>query len=494
MTATAPIRRPPAPASDRRRLRFERLLIDGDWADDVRVGITASGEIDAIEPESADTSVQQVRGRTVPGAVNLHSHAFQRALAGAAESAGPEFWGWRRAMYRLADRLTPELAGTVALQLYLELLKSGFTCVGEFHYLHHQSGGEPYEDPAEMSGRVVDAAEAAGIGLVHMPAVYETGGFDDEPLAGAQLRFRLGLEEAMEIAASLPRGPNLSTGLALHSLRAVHPSTLTALEQLHAPDAASGAGTFPVHIHVAEPEREVEECLAKRGARPVEWLLANAPVDGGWCLIHATHLSPAEAAETAGREAVVGLCPTTEANLGDGVFPLTLFSRLGGRFGIGTDSHVSRSPAEELRTLEYGRRLTTKSRTWAGSPPVRGSRRGDRSDGSAGERDAFRSALAGPGGRLLHHAWKDGCRALGWNGGEVAVGRRADLVVLDAGHPVLVERDGSAVLDSWIFSGPENPVRHVMVGGEWVVKDGRHALDEEACLAYARAVKTLSES
>ena len=466
----------PGPQPGRRAAwRFERLLVDDRWERDVRVEVDRAGRIAALERAGATDGSQQVAGWAVPGVPNVHSHAFQRALAGLAEGGGPDsFWSWREVMYAFLDRLTPDDVEAIAAQLYVELLKAGFTCVGEFHYLHHAPGGGAYDDPAEMSRRILGAARMAGIGLVHMPAVYETGGFGGEALAGGQLRFRLDVEEAARMHEELAgefAAADAGLGWALHSLRAVSAGSVGRTGD-HV-GGSPGPEGMPVHIHVAEQEREVAECLAHRGARPVEWLLDHAPVDGRWCLVHATHVSPEETAAVARSGAVAGLCPATEANLGDGLFPLGAFARAGGRFAIGTDSHVSRSPAEELRLLEYGQRLVTKSRSGLGG-----------GDGGRGVR-----ALAGAGGALLAHAWADGCRALGWEGGGVEAGKRADLVVLEAGHPALVGRDGAAVLDSWVFSGSDNPVRDVMVGGDWVVRGGRHVREEVVAGAFGKAVR-----
>ena len=481
MHRSAPQRNPtartnlPSPPAPTRALRFEALLVEGAWQPNVRIEVDAARRISALRPGSPDAGCEQVRGWTVPGVPNLHSHAFQRALAGLAEGAGPEsFWSWRDVMYRLAAALGPEEVEAVALQLHVELLRAGFTCVGEFHYLHHPPGGGRYRDPAEMSRRIVRAARRSGIGLVHMPVVYEAAGIGGEPLAGSQRRFGLDLDEAVRIRGALAdahAGPDVGFGLALHSVRAVRPETFRRI--LDVPEAAGA----PVHIHVAEQEREVRECVSRLGARPVEWLIEHAPVDAGWCLVHATHTTAAEAEAVARRGAVVGLCPTTEANLGDGLFPLGTHVRAGGRFGIGTDSHVSRSPVEELRMLDYGQRLVARSRSVPRSGPGR----------------ARGAALGGAGGSLLAHAWEDGCRALAWEAGTVAVGRRADLVVLDGDHPALVGRNGHAVLDSWIFSGAENPVRDVMVGGDWVVRDGRHVREEEAARSFAEVVRGLQQ-
>ncbi len=497
------------PAALRRAFRFERLLVKDRWASDVRVEVDAAGRIAALEPGGAPNGCEAVPGWAVPGVPNVHGHSFQRALAGLAEGRGPDsFWSWREVMYAFLERLTPDDVEAIAAQLYVELLKAGFTCVGEFHYLHRPPGGGAYADPAEMSRRILAASRTAGIGLVHMPAVYETGGLGGEPLEGGQRRFRLDLEGAArmhEESAGDFSAAGAGLGWALHSLRAVSAESVGRVGEFAggSPRAAdfgggreagrspgtetgdgdasaggaraapAGPGGMPVHIHVAEQEMEVTECLDRRGARPVEWLLDNAPVDERWCLVHATHAGPEEIAAMAACGAVAGLCPTTEANLGDGLFPLGAFARAGGRFAIGTDSHVSRSPVEELRLLEYGRRLAAKSR--AGLEVGGG--------GSGG------GAFAGAGGALLAHAWADGCRALGWEAGEVKIGRRADVAVLEAGHPALVGREGAAVLDSWVFSGSDNPVRDVMVAGGWVVRGGRHEREEAVARAFGEAAK-----
>ena len=465
----------PSPSPQQRAFHFDRILIGDRWERDVRLEVDDRGRIAAVEPGGARDECERVAGWTVPGVPNVHSHSFQRGLAGLAEGDGPSsFWGWRDVMYAFVEQLTPDDVETITAQLHVEMLKSGFTCVGEFHYLHHAPEGAPYDEPAEMSHRIVEAARISGIGLVHMPVVYETDGFGGELLQGSQRRFAMDLEGVARLCESLgghaPRR-GIRTGLALHSLRAVSRGTFGRLEEL----LSSLAGPLPVHIHVAEQQREVRECLEHRGARPVEWLLDHAPVDQRWCLVHATHVNRHETERMARAGPVVGLCPTTEANLGDGLFPLGAFAAHGGRFGIGTDSHVSRSPVEELRLLDYGQRLTFRRRS------------------VLGDATALEGALAGGGGRLLAHAWRDGCQALAWDGGRVATGMRADLLVLDAAHPALMGRTGHNVLDSWVFSGTDNPVRHVMVGGDWVVRDGRHSREEEVQRAFVRTVKRLAE-
>lgn len=485
----------PSPTPPHRVLRFERLLIGGRWAHDVRVEVDQEGRLAALEPGGTRDGCEHVNGWTVPGVPNVHSHSFQRAMAGLAEGRGPNsFWRWREVMYAFLGRLTPDDVEAITAQLQVEMLKSGFTCVGEFHYLHRAPGGGRYDDPAEMSRRIVGAARRTGIGLVHMPVVYEAGGFGGKALEGGQRRFQMDIEGVARLHELLGEGSprdGIGLGWALHSLRAVSRETFARLsELLHSGGSADAPGDnggsaaisspapVPIHIHVAEQRREVEECVARRGARPVAWLLDHAPVDERWCLVHATHADEAELRGIAGRGAVVGLCPTTEANLGDGLFPLGTFAAHGGRFGIGTDSHVSRSPVEELRLLEYGQRLTSRSRSAL------------RPTGAAIQNES--GALSGAGGTLLTRAWWDGCRALAWNGGAVEVGKRADLVVLDAEHPALVGRDGRTVLDSWVFSGTDSPVRDVMVGGDWVVRDGHHEREAEVGRAFAATVRRLA--
>ena len=491
-----------------RAWRFDRILIGDDWQRDVEVRVDGRGRIAGVT-----TGVEEVRGETVtgwavPGVPNVHSHSFQRALAGLAEGPGPDsFWSWREVMYSFLARLTPDDVEAITAQLYVELLKAGLTCVGEFHYLHHPPGGGVYDDPAEMSRRVLAGARTAGIRLVHLPAVYESGGFGGRPLARGQERFGMDLEGVArlhELLRSEARDPCVSLGWALHSLRAVSPGSFRQVAGLLA--GSAGDGIAPVHVHVAEQRREVRECIADRGARPVEWLLDHAPVDERWCLIHATHATGAELAGVAQRGAVVGLCPTTEANLGDGLFPLRAFTAGGGGFGIGTDSHVSRSPVEELRLLDYGQRLRSESRAALGDAGEKGdSAPGSESTGGAarsgaggalsgaeGALSSAEGALSGAGGALLRHVWRGGSRALAADCGSIERGMQADLVVLDADHPALVGRLGPAVLDSWIFSGTDNPVRDVMVGGDWVVRDGRHSREDTVGRAYARTVRGLA--
>lgn len=465
------------------------LLPDG-WASDVRLEVDDTGTLTRVAAGDSGGGARSLAGPVLPGAPNLHSHAFQRGLAGRAESgssADDGFWTWREVMYRFVERVGPEEQEALALQLYVEMLKAGYTSVGEFHYLHGQPDGTAYEDPAEMARRILSAARRAGIGITLLPVLYTRGGFENEPLEGAQRRFAPpggDLLPLLETLLESEEDPQVRIGFAPHSLRAVPGDRLVAAAEA----ARSLDPGMPVHVHAAEQRREVEACLADRGARPVEWLLAETAASSGWCLIHATHVTPEETEALARSPVVAGLCPTTEANLGDGIFPLADYLAAGGSFGIGSDSHVSVSPVEELRWLEYGQRLRSGERNVAG--------RFHRGATGAGTRSEARSATAAPSprstGEILYRGALDGGRAaLGREIAALAPGRRADWVVLDPGHPSVGARTHEGLLDGWIFSGNTTPVRDVMVGGRWMVEEGRHALEEEAREGFLRALRRL---
>ncbi|MDJ0948887.1 MAG: formimidoylglutamate deiminase [Alphaproteobacteria bacterium] len=449
-------------------------LLPNGWAKDVRIAINETGDIEAVSAEADPSGAERLAGAVLPGMPNLHSHAFQRAMAGLAERAGPDgdsFWTWRETMYRLAVSISPEGLLAVAAQLYVEMLKAGYTAVGEFHYLHRDPAGRPYADPAQMCRAVIGAAQDAGIGLTLLPVLYRAGGFNGAPTEPRQNRFVLPVDGFLDLAATLigeaARDPNLAVGAAPHSLRAVPPDDLAAcLAGLDRLDAEA-----PVHMHVAEQVKEVEDCLAWSGARPVEWLLANAPISERWCLVHATHMTPSETSALAKSDAVAGLCPSTEANLGDGLFPLPAYLAAGGRFGIGSDSHISVSPVEELRWLEYGQRLLSHARNIAAGAPAA-------STGTA----LFTGGLAG------------GAQALARRIGSLAPGNRADLIVLDREHPIAAGHSKDTLLDALVFSGNVNPIRDVMVGGRWVVRDGRHDREEEIASRFRSTVSRLASA
>jgi formimidoylglutamate deiminase len=399
---------------------------------------------------------------SLPGIPNIHSHAFQRAMAGLAERRSQRedsFWTWRELMYRFAGRVTPESMHDIAAQLFVEMLAAGYTSVCEFHYLHHQAGGQPYDDPAAMSRALIAAARETGIRLTLLPVLYMSGGFDGRPLSDRQRRFGNSIESYLSLLETLrsEEGPLLRVGIALHSLRAVPEPALRELF-----DTRHVATGQPIHIHIAEQIAEVEECVTLRGSRPVEWLLANAPVDGNWTLVHATHLTGAELEGIARSKAVVALCPTTEANLGDGLFPLREFIEQGGRFGIGSDSNVSVSPVEELRWLEYGQRLVARQRNIASTDELP----------SAGE-------------SLIGQTVSGGRQSNGL--GE----QQDDRLMLDQESLSLSGAAAVDVHDRFVFAGNRSLVKDVFVAGKQVIGNGRHADGDEIERRYRRTLRTL---
>jgi formimidoylglutamate deiminase len=445
-----------------------RALLPSGWAENVRVSISPAGDILECRPGASSDGAERVTGTVLPGMPNLHSHAFQRAMAGLTERAGPgedSFWTWREVMYRFVARLDPEDVRAIAAQLYVEMLKAGYTAVGEFHYIHHDRDGTPYGDRATMAEAVADAAGEAGIGLTLLPVLYQNNGFGGTPPAPGQRRFVMPTDAFVALFETL-RGrfagrADVVLGVAPHSIRALTPDSLDGAVR-----AADAAGA-PIHIHVAEQIREVEECVAWSGRRPVEWLLDRYAVGERWCVVHATHLAAEEGRRLAASGAVAGLAPTTEANLGDGIFPFRDYLAAGGRWGIGSDSHASVSPVEELRWLEYAQRLVLRRRAIAAPR------------GGSTASPLWRGALAG------------GAAALGRPLGALEPGRRADLTVLDDDLPALWGKSGDDLLDAMVFAGNLNPVRDVMVGGKWVVRDRRHAREEPVLAAYRHALDRL---
>ncbi|TCV94720.1 formimidoylglutamate deiminase [Luteibacter rhizovicinus] len=419
-------------------------------------------------PADAAAEGSHIGRFALPGMPNLHSHAFQRAMAGLAERRGPgddSFWTWRETMYAFAAALGPDDVKVIATQLYIEMLKAGYTQVCEFHYLHHGPGGVRYDDPAAMSLALIEAARDAGIGLTLLPVLYMTGGFDGRPLGERQRRFHHDVGQYVDLLERLKPMEHamLRIGIALHSLRAVPPDAMRAVL------ATGVAQDMPIHIHIAEQIGEVQDCLAIRGTTPVEWLLDNANVDARWTLVHATHLTGHETQRLARSGAVAGLCPTTEANLGDGLFPLADYLDAGGCLGIGSDSHISVSPVEELRWLEYGQRLVTRHRNIAA-----------------------RHAGDSVGATLWHAALEGGARASAQPIGRIESGARADLVVLDDAAPLLAARSGTDALDSFLFAGNTALVRDVMVGGKWRVRNFSHPRETQAAVDYRRVVERLA--
>lgn len=443
-----------------------QLWRDSAWRSEGAFAVDGQGRVREGQGESSHYLGEWV----LPGMPNLHSHAFQRAMAGLAERRGPSddsFWSWRETMYAFAARIDPESLQAIATQLYVEMLKAGYTQVCEFHYLHHQPDGTPYAQPEAMSLALIEAAREAGIALTLLPVLYMSGGFDGRALSPRQRRFGHDLDGYLRLLDTLRKHErdDLRVGIALHSLRAVPEQ---AISGVLATDAAKQG---PIHIHIAEQIGEVQDCLATRGARPVEWLFDHAQVDARWCLVHATHLTESETAQIARSGAVAGLCPTTEANLGDGLFPLTRYLDAKGVLGIGSDSHISISPVEELRWLEYGQRLTTRHRNIASR----------HKDDSVGE-------------TLWQAALRGGALAAGLPIGELKEGSRADLLVLDSNAPLLAARDKRSVMDSFLFAGNTPLVRDVMVGGHWVVRDFQHRDEERIEDRYRAVVEQLAKT
>jgi formimidoylglutamate deiminase len=456
------------PGMQSRNFHFSELLTPEGWRSDVTVSVAPDGIIQSLQ-NGYFFNAKRINGIAIPAMPNVHSHAHQRLMLGLAERSGPgadSFWTWREAMYGFSLRLQPDDLEAVAAQLYVEMLKAGFSAVGEFQYLHHQPDGRPYADPAEMSLRCLAAAHAAGLGITIIPTLYAYSGFGGQAPLTAQRRFITGAEQFLGIVDSLSiqvkNNPNQQLGISPHSLRAVTPALLRkVLEAVPA--------TLPVHIHVAEQLKEVSDSIAFSGLRPVEFLLREFALSERWTVIHATHMTAAETADLANSGAISGLCPTTEANLGDGIFPATAYLNAGGRFAIGSDSHITVSPAEDLRMLEYSQRLQNHTRNaLAGGP--------NRSTG----RTLYELALAG------------GARSLNQPIGAIAPGHRCDIAVLDADHPLLAGRSQDQALDTWIFSGGNQLIKHVFVGGRQVVEEGRHSDEDRIARNFRAALRRLA--
>lgn len=451
-------------------------LLPAGWARDVLLQWDAAGRLLAVTPDATpEPDTVRAAGPVLPGMPNLHSHAFQRAFGGLTEYRGQaqdSFWSWRTLMYRFAAAVTPEQLEAIATGLYVEMLEGGYTSVCEFHYVHHDRDGRPYADDATLSRCLLRAAQRTGIGLTLLPVLYQASGFGGTPPREEQRRFIRSTDSMLRLLQQLhpqceAQGARL--GLAPHSLRAVPPDSLReALAGLAALDAGA-----PVHIHVAEQPAEVDACLAWSGQRPVDWLLDHAPVDARWCLVHATHMTPAEGARAARSGAVAGLCPTTEANLGDGIFELPGWRAAQGRWGLGSDSHASVNAAEELMLLEYGQRLHTGQRNVA-----------------AGAAQPFVATA------MMLEATAGGAQAAGRAVAGLATGQGADFVVLDAAHPLL---DGlpspDAMLSAHVFaSHRDTAIESVWAGGRRQVRHGRHLLHDEAARGLVAARRALAAS
>jgi formiminoglutamate deiminase len=429
----------------------EHALLPDGWSRNVHIRVDADGTIEAVEPHSGGQSAAvRLAGATLPGLPNLHSHTFQRGMAGLAERRGPahdSFWSWREVMYGFVRVLTPDDVEAIAAMAMVEMLEGGFTSLAEFHYLHHAPDGTPYDNPAEMAERVAAAAAATGIGLTLLPVLYSHGGFGGQQAGDGQRRFLNSLDRYLTLreasATALRHCVGGVLGTAPHSLRAVSPEQLERL----VPAIPEG----PVHIHIAEQVKEVEDCLAWCGRRPVAWLADAVVIGRRWTLVHATHMDSSEVAALASSGAIAGLCPITEANLGDGVFEAGAFLDGQGRIGVGSDSNVEISAAGELRMLEYSQRLRHRGRNVL-SPH----------EGASTGESLYRAALRG------------GQQALAQPVGAIRTGQRADLVVLDTTHPAFASGRPSDWLDAYVFGAGARAITTVIVAGRSVVADGMH--------------------
>jgi formimidoylglutamate deiminase len=443
--------------------RLESAYLAAGWSRDVVVSVAADGFITAIRPAAqrpvGDPGVEAaepVAGIVIPGMPNAHSHAFQRAMAGNTEfrlSDHDSFWTWRQAMYGLANSIEPDELQIVATQVYVEMLKAGYTSVAEFNYLHRRRDGTAYAGQNALWDALEAAAQTAGIGLTFLPTLYQSSDFAAQPLKAEQHRFNLDTDSFLRAVDDHRRGDTgiRRTGVAFHSLRAVPQGNLrTAARTLRSMDA-----TMPLHIHVAEQMLEVQACQKVTGRRPIELLLDTGLLDAHWCLVHATHATPQELEAVAQSRAVVCVAVTTEANLGDGFFDTPRFLSVGGRLCVGSDSHATVDPAEELRWLEYQQRLQQQRRGVLATPDE-----------------------PHVGTALWASAAEHGAAALGQPVGSLAVGRRADWLVLDANHPSMAGGSLETSLDRLLFAGGRAAIRDCMVAGRWVVRAGRHAADD----------------
>jgi formimidoylglutamate deiminase len=454
--------------------RFKSALLPQGFTDDVRITVCERGFITAVQMQETTQAAERIEGFVIPGMSNAHSHAFQRAMAGKTEhrrSARDSFWTWRQAMYALANRIEPAELQLIATQLFIEMLKSGYTSVAEFHYLHRRIDGSSYGETNALWDAIAAAAADVGIGLTFLPTLYQTSDFGGLELKPEQRRFGMATDEylrAVEIRIKSDRqrdAPAMRTGAAFHSLRAVPIDNLReAVLALRGIDAA-----MPMHIHVAEQKLEVMACQRATGRRPIELLLDQQLLDEHWCLVHATHATASELAGIAGAKATVCVSISTEANLGDGLFDTGRYLKSGGRLCIGSDSQSTVNPAEELRWLEYQQRLRKKRRVVLaakGEPHV--------------------------GTRLWRHAALHGAQAVGQPAGSIAVGQRADWLVLDPDHPAMAGATPLTALDHVLFAGGDSAIRDCMVAGRWVIKDRRHHLDERLRGEFSRLMKHLA--
>lgn len=448
-----------------KRIIFSKAYLPSGWADNVYMEIDDHGLIHKIIPNHQNDKAQPMEGYALPGMNNIHSHAFQRAMAGLAEyttSTSDSFWTWRDLMYRFAENITAKDLKVITSQLYLEMLKAGYVTVSEFHYLHRYDG----QDNSQMSYSILEASSETGIGLCHLPVLYMHSGFGGAALTEKQKRFGHDVEGYLKLleklSSQLKTKPNQHMGMAFHSLRAVSEAAIK--------ECLAQVKDGPMHIHIAEQTQEVDDCLRWSGKRPVEWLYDNIDVNDKWCLIHATHLTETEIKTIANSGAVVGLCPTTEANLGDGIFPLPSYLKHGGDIAIGSDSHISISVIEELRLLEYGQRLKSQRRNIA-----------------VNDREIH------TGTYLYAQSLKGGAKASGFKNGSFEIGKRADIIVLDETSPLLTGTPDRNIIDRFIFSGNVNPIKHVFVRGNQVISQYKHEKEDKITEEFTARMKRLKK-
>ena len=452
---------------------IKKALLSQGWAKNVRLGVDDKGLIVSLKTNVSAEQDDHRLGLVIPGLVNCHSHAFQRAMAGLTEyqvSPTDTFWSWRKTMYRFANLVSPEDLQDIASYLYLEMIKQGYTSVAEFHYVHHQPNGKPYSSVSQLSQSVINAANIAGINLTLLPVLYMNAGFGDQALLDDQKRFGNSVDSYLAIHDEVTRycshQSQHSLGMALHSLRAVPASSMTEVIS-HFKDRAHSC---PIHIHIAEQTQEVEQSIKALGKRPVEWLLDKYDIDKQWCLIHATHMTPKETAQVAKSGATVVICPTTEANLGDGLFPLRQYLDDGGQIAIGSDGNTCTNPMEELRWLEYGQRLLSRTRNVASDDRERHT-----------------------GTNLYRHCLEGGARSIGQKPGALTLGGRADLIVLDDNSADLANIAADSILDVLIFGTSQSLIKDVMVNGTWKITNYHHADEERIRNTFISATKALRD-
>jgi len=453
-----------------KKIYGEKILLADGWATDKTLTIV-EGVITEIS-SGYIANAERIKGTIIPGMVNCHSHAFQRAFAGFSEqgSEGQDsFWTWRNVMYKFLAQLTTENVEVIASQLYIEMLKMGYTRVAEFHYLHHKINGSNHATLSAMAETLFKAAKTSGIGLTMLPVLYQFSGFGAHAPNDGQKRFINSTAQFNQLVSDCfklsEQYSNTNVGIAPHSLRAVDQKSLRqAVDHVRNLNAKA-----PIHIHIAEQQKEVDDCLAHFGQRPVQWLLDNMTLDAQWCLIHATHINEQERKGIIATKAIAGICPTTEANLGDGIFPTAEFLAEDGIFAIGSDSHISVNPIEELRWLEYAQRLSKQKRTILAT-----------------------TKQASVGANLWRKAALGGAQSTDSNTGELAIGKQADLLVLDIQHTQLFANSDQHILDSFIFASQKNPVKDVMVNGHWVILAGQHSCENDIAHSFSGILKTLS--